>query len=53
MKFYEYIMNGFQISEGQILCQNSKGNYSKSVNQKLWFLKSARLAILIDKCMKI
>ena len=35
------------------MLQCSKGNYSKSVNAKLWFLHSAHRLMLIDICKQI
>ena len=37
MKFYEDILNGFQVTEGTQFCegQSSKGNNSKSINAKV------------------
>ena len=50
MKFLEDILNRFQVTERTRFCdrQSSKGNNSKSIKQKLWFLHSARHLILID-----
>ena len=53
--FREDILNGFQVIEGAHFFdgQSSKGNNSKSINQELWFLCSARHLMLIDIYMKL
>ena len=54
IKFREDILNGFELKERTYFSdgQSSKGNNSKSINEELWLLRSARRLVLIDIYMK-
>ena len=58
MKFHEDFLSSFKVTELTRFClrncflQSSKGHNSKSIKQELWFLRSARLLMLVNICMK-
>ena len=58
MKFHEYTLNDFKVTERTRFClrncylQSSKGHNSKSINTRLWFLRYAIRLMLVNICMK-